>query len=196
VPAASPTRFATPPVRLLTLKYNTSSEAIPVQAPGSCPLRVLLNKLHVRSLVRAAQEGGNVPAGQTPCLWTTRVVHQHLVGSRLQVRWVWAQLHAPTVPTQKQQSSNATSSRSCGSCGCQAPRSFAKKGTGPCCQPPAPPVRTLVCNPSSTSAAIPDKAPGSGPLRVLRHSWHTLSLVRAPQEGGKVPAETHITPVL
>jgi hypothetical protein len=40
----------------------------------------------------------------------------------------------------------------------------------------------------SSSAAIPDQASGSDPLRMFLNRRHTLSLVRALQEGGRVPA--------
>jgi hypothetical protein len=55
---------------------------------------------------------------------------------------------------------------------------------------PAPPVRRFIASRRSSSAAIPDQAPGSGPLRVLLYTQHFLSLVRAPQEGGRVPMPT------
>jgi hypothetical protein len=58
-------------------------------------------------------------------------------------------------------------------------------------EPPHPPVRALLPRCSTSSAAIPDQAPGSGPLRRLLDIQHPLSLDRAAQEGGRVPAGTH-----
>jgi hypothetical protein len=51
-----------------------------------------------------------------------------------------------------------------------------------------PPVRPLLPRDSSSSAAIPDQAPGSGPLRVLLYRPQYFNLIRAPQEGGRGPA--------
>jgi hypothetical protein len=51
------------------------------------------------------------------------------------------------------------------------------------------PVRALVATSNSSIAAIPDQDPGSGPLSLFLHKRHALSLVRAPQEGGRVPAQ-------
>jgi hypothetical protein len=61
-----PIRADRSPVRPFLLIRRSSSAAIPDQAPGSGPLRVLLPRLQRRSLVRAPQEGGSVPAGHTP----------------------------------------------------------------------------------------------------------------------------------
>jgi hypothetical protein len=57
----------------------------------------------------------------------------------------------------------------------------------PLSPPRPPPVRLLLCSFRSSSAAIPDQDPGNVPLRVLPHMRHTLSLDRAPQEGGRGP---------
>jgi hypothetical protein len=54
--------------------------------------------------------------------------------------------------------------------------------------PVIPPVRLFVLSCRSSSAAIPDQDPGTGPLRVLLDRYNTFSLVRAPQEGGRGPA--------
>lgn len=51
----------------------------------------------------------------------------------------------------------------------------------------SPPAKALLKTVSSSSAAIPDQAPGSGPLSPLLSSLHSFSLDRAPQEGGRVP---------
>lgn len=54
------------PVRALLCKPRCSSVAIPDQDPGSGPLSLLSENKHCLSLVKAAHEGGRVPAGHTP----------------------------------------------------------------------------------------------------------------------------------
>lgn len=53
------------------------------------------------------------------------------------------------------------------------------------------PARALLDRSSHFSAAIRDQDPGSGPLSLLSYNQHALSLVKAAQEGGKVPAKEH-----
>jgi hypothetical protein len=51
------------------------------------------------------------------------------------------------------------------------------------------PVRAILLRSRIPSAAIPDQAPGSGPLRVLLDTNNSCSLVRALQAGGRVPVQ-------
>jgi hypothetical protein len=78
-----------------------------------------------------------------------------------------------------------------GAC-CSSSISTTQTTTPPACvvawaAPPSRPVRPLPVSSRFSSAAIPDQAAGSRPLKVLLNRRHNISLERAPQEGGRVP---------
>jgi hypothetical protein len=207
---ACPHSFPAPPVRRLLIRSRASSAAIPDQAPGSGPLRVLLNNQQVLSLVRALQEGGRRPGrqlGRGTCMGVGRMISS-LECSRPQyhnphtpqldrISSCNGMLHTTLLPCVEvyglpvSHPNNACRhTRQCTAL-CIVACPVVELPTRP--HPyPAPPVRRFMDTSRLTNAPIPDQALGSGPLRVLLKRFNRLSLVRAPQEGGRVPGQQNI----